>query len=272
MKNSGIVKKYLYKRFPRLQKFWIAFNIKPKFAGWDMITHAELPWNDQHCSDVNRFLTTSAEIKKGFEFCPDVGIDVDNIDGLMWRHYIVTFAVRYALKFFIGKHFTMIEAGVADGISAFFALREAAQICQSREYVMHLYDSWSAMRRQELLTSEYDHIGHYVGLNIERTKKNLDEFKEHTVYHQGYVPESLKMPPLSPQTVNFMHIDINAAIPTKELLDFFWYRLEKNAVILFDDYGWSGYDDMREMIDAFFVSKSGILLKLPTGQAIYFHL
>jgi len=264
-------KRFLYSQFPFLQKFWIYINLKPKFAGWDMVTHAELPWNDRYCRDIDRFRKTNDDIKRQFEFGSDVNVNCDNIDGLLWRHYIVTFSVRYALKFCKSEQFNMVEAGVADGISAFFTLREVSETRRDKHYSMHLYDSWGAMRKKELLATEYESIGNFSELDINRTKRNLSEFHENILYHQGYVPESLDAPLLPPSSVNFMHIDINAAMPTRSLLDFFWSRLAGKAVILFDDYGWAAYKDMREMVDEYFADKSGILLKLPTGQAVYFH-
>jgi len=56
-----------------------------------------------------------------------------------------------------------------------------------------------------------------------------------------------------------------------DALEFFHPRLEKGGVILFDDYGQEKYKDTKNVIDEFIYDKSGMLLKLPTGQAIYFH-
>jgi len=47
-------------------------------------------------------------------------------------------------------------------------------------------------------------------------------------------------------------------------------KLVKGGIILFDDYGWAGYEDTKKAIDSYFSEKSGILMKLPTGQAIYY--
>ena len=116
------------------------------------------------------------------------------------------------------------------------------------------------------------HIGDYSELNINRTKKNLEEFRNCLVFHQGYIPETLHTSPEAPASVDYMHIDINSVIPTQKTLEFFWPRLSKGGVILFDYYGWTGYEEMKDMIDGFFADKPGMLLKLPTGQAVYFHL
>jgi len=39
---------------------------------------------------------------------------------------------------------------------------------------------------------------------------------------------------------------------------------------LFDDYGQEEYKETKKVIDRFFSDKSGLILKLPTSQAIYF--
>lgn len=264
------IKRLIYRQFPSFQKWWISINIQPKrFAGWNMVTHAALPWHDRHCLDLSVFNKAREDIKTQFSFASDLKFNADSIDGLLWRHYIVTFAARYALKFSTDDAFNMVEAGVADGITAFFALREAK--ARRAVFSMHLYDSWGAMRETELLPSESIHAGNYSELNVNRTKKNLTGFWDSLVFHQGYIPESLHVPPEAPQTVHYLHIDINSAIPTRSTLEFFWPRLSKGGVVIFDDYGWTGYEDMKDMIDAFYADKPGILLKLPTGQAIYFH-
>ncbi len=262
---------FLYSRFPELRKWWISINITPKrFAGWNMVSHAALPWDDTYCTDLAVFNKTREDIKEQFEFGIDLKINKETIDGLLWRHYIVAFSVQYALKFSSDESFTMVEAGVADGITAFFALREVQEHRSS--FSMHLYDSWGAMRETELLSSESVHIGDYSELNVNRTRRNLAEFDDHLVFHQGYIPDALYGPPDAPSSVHYMHIDINSAIPTKMALEFFWQRLAGGGVILFDDYGWRGYEEMKDLIDAFLADKPGILQKLPTGQAIYFHI
>jgi len=164
----------------------------------------------------------------------------------------------------------MIEAGVADGITAFFSLRAAREKRRNQPFTMHLYDSWGAMRKEELLYSETGYIGNYGQLNIERAKKNLSEFSDHLIYHAGYLPETLSSLPAPPLSVHYMHIDLNSALPTLRMLEFFWPHMPRGGVILFDDYGWMGYEDTKNIIDEFFAGRDGLLLKLPTGQALYF--
>jgi len=63
---------------------------------------------------------------------------------------------------------------------------------------------------------------------------------------------------------------LNAAKYTLDTLEYFFPRITRGGVILFDDYGDTSYSDTKEIVDKFFSNKSGILMKLPTGQAIYY--
>ena len=53
-------------------------------------------------------------------------------------------------------------------------------------------------------------------------------------------------------------------------LELFFPKLQDRGIILFDDYGAINYLDTRKIIDNFFRDKPGILMELPTGQAIYY--
>ena len=136
---------------------------------------------------------------------------------------------------------------------------------------MHLYDAWEDMKGEGLLESESWHVNLYKKLDIDVTKKNLREFSNNIVYHKGHIPDSLNNKPESPKSIFYLHIDLNSSKPTLAALEFFYPRLVSGGVILFDDYGWDQYEDTKNTIELFFEKKSGILMKLPTGQAIYFH-
>jgi len=241
-----------------------------KFAGWGMRTIHELPWNDEYDGEI--FRKASTDIKKiEFSKGSTTGIDRNNVDTLLWRHWIVSYSIRHAIEFAESINFNFVECGVADGITAFFALRE---ICGHKKtannFSMHLYDAWNQMRKEGLLESELSRVGGYVEISIDRTKRNLTEFKDNVVYHQGYIPESFSMLPEHPNQIIYLHIDLNSANNTLSTLEFFYPRLVRGGVILFDDYGSMAFEDTKKTVDAFFFGKSGILLKFPTGQAIYF--
>lgn len=108
-------------------------------------------------------------------------------------------------------------------------------------------------------------------MDINVTKKNLKKFNEHLIYHQGRIPSLLQEKPDPPNRVLYLHIDLNSSKPTLAVLEFFYPHLVPGSVILLDDYGWDAYEDTKNTIESFFADKDGLLMKLPTAQAIYFH-
>ena len=265
--------KTIYKKIPILQPVFIKiskpfFDFVPKFSGWGMKTGHELPWNDEY--DWSVFRETNEEIKEKFDFSNDgLGMNKKNFDDLMYRHWYVSYCIRHAIEFSDTNEYNFVECGTANGVTAYFALKEIESKIQKSKFLMYLYDAWDSMREEELLKTEMNHVGNYSELNINITKKNLKKFEDKTIYNVGYIPESL-FSEKSPKSVIYIHIDLNSAKPTLATLEFFFPKLIKGGVILFDDYGQEEYIDTKKVIDKFFSNKSGMLLKLPTSQAIYF--
>lgn len=264
---SKIIKVFI----PVNTRIWIRKRLDESagvtFYGWGMKTIHELPWN----SEINNkaFICASQDIKKQFEFSGDDGVSLSSVDGLLWRHWVVSYCARYAVEFTNEDlDIDMVECGTCDGLTAFFALRELQG--SNSKSKMHLYDAWAPMRSDYLLESEQQSVGCYSNISIEHVKKNLSEF-DNIIYHPGYIPESLHLEPQSPKKISFLHIDLNSAGPTIAALEYFFSRLvQKRGIILFDDYGWIEYCNTKKAVDKFFVSKPGILMPLPTGQAIYY--
>ena len=187
----------------------------------------------------------------------------------MWRHWLIHFSIRYVSNSTHSPEYNFVECGVADGMTAFFALREIKRNSKFNKFQMYLYDSWDSMKKEDLLDSEITNVGRYFNLNIERTQKNLLDFKNNTVFHHGYVPDSFSNSS-QPEEIVYLHIDLNSTKPTIDALNFFFPRLLKGGIIIFDDYGNTGYPDTKKQIDEFFKNKPGALMKSPTGQAIFF--
>ena len=275
--NENLIKlgQEIYSKHPALRPFltFIKKNFfnKPKFSGWGMTSIHEPPWlND---NEGKKFLEIHNYIKDNFAFNKKIqGTTKDVMDDLLWRHWIVSYAVKHATKFAKTENYNLVECGVEWGYTAFFALKTLTNNDKKmNSFSMHLYDAWQDMREDELLESEYWHVNLYKNLDIESTKKNLIEFKENLIFHQGYIPDSLMKKPDPPDTIFYLHIDLNSAKPTESALEFFYPRLVAGGVILFDDYGWDAYEDTKNTIENFFEDKPGLLMKIPTGQAIYFH-
>jgi hypothetical protein len=76
------------------------------------------------------------------------------------------------------------------------------------------------------------------------------------------------MPATATGPLAFTHIDLNAAAPTEHVLAHVHERTVPGGVVVFDDYGWRGYEDQRARIDAFYAGRDEEIVALPTGQAV----
>lgn len=266
---------HFYLSHPKLRKFMEIFRdtffpVKPGFTGLALKTSNDPPWFDEPRDSV--FNKTSNDIKK-FKFGSvlSTGIDVHKVDSLLWRHWIVSYATKHALKFAKSESFHFVECGVGDGMSAFYTLREASAFPDIVTLTkLHLYDSWGPMKKEDLLDSEMHNEDRYSELELKVTKDNLREFDNFIIYHKGYIPEVFNQIPKSPESIVYLHIDLNSTKPTIESLNHFFPKLVSGGVILFDDYGWNNHKDTKHAVDNFFQDKLGVLHHLPTGQAIFY--
>lgn len=83
---------------------------------------------------------------------------------------------------------------------------------------------------------------------------------------QGAVPETLDQ--IDSNSFAFAHIDMNCAPPEVAAAEFVWSRFVPGAVMLLDDYAYSGYHSQKLAMDAFARSKDVSILSLPTGQGL----
>ncbi|MCI0558348.1 MAG: hypothetical protein MN733_07620 [Nitrososphaera sp.] len=237
------------------------------FEGWGMTTETLPPWLSPGDSVARDFLKAHEalvrEVAEGrfrISQYDKIKNKEEVLSGYMWRHYIVFWTARYAQSMTGGKH--IVECGVCDGLTVYYAMSAFNKDCNA-----HLYDSWDAMLEEHLLKTEHKHLGDYDYLDIEDTRKNLVGFN--TEFIKGYIPEVFEGRE-KPANVVWLHIDLNASIPTTASLEYFFDEMPSGSICLFDDYGGQAYTDTKKAVDVFFADKQGFLLPLPTGQAIFF--
>jgi len=271
IKNKGRI---FLKKYPKFRPYVDLVRKKPqiipKFSGGGLSTDHEHAWVGEFEGEI--FLKAVEDLKQNFKFPKEYVFNTSKVDGFLWRGWFLSYAVRHAIKFSNPKEYNFADFGAGFGLTSFFALREISGNENIRNrFSMHLYDSWKPMRKEFLLESELSKDGKYGFHSIDWIKHNLNEFEKKLVYHSGFIPDSFKKEPSNPDSLVHLHIDLNSAKPTLATLEMAFPRLVSGGVIVFDDYGWGYYSDTKKVVDDFFHEKSGILLKLPTGQAIYFH-
>lgn len=256
---------------PALQRTLTAANrvlrVRPpvRFDGWGMTTTHEPPWTT---GEDDRVFRESLRLAGSLTFTGEAGITAGTVDTLAWRHWVVSFAARCAAATRDDGVVEAVECGVADGTTAFFALRELESLVEPDRIRFHLYDAWDAIPAASVLPSEQFQAGRYRDLSRALTERNLASFAERLVWHIGYLPESLDAEPSPPERIAFVHIDLNASQPTKAVCERLWPSVVPGGVMLFDDYGWLGFEDTKRVVDEFAHASGGLLLKLPTAQAL----
>jgi len=179
---------------------------------------------------------------------------------------VVFWSARYASQATTSPVKHLVECGVCDGLTAYYAM---SAVKQSWRFKAFLYDAWEGMKAEFLLESEKAAAGAYSYLSLDATKRNLRPFDDDVVFIKGFIPDSFQHASL-PSEIAWLHIDLNSAPPTAAALTALFDSISSGGVILFDDYGWPGWHDTKVAIDRFFDGKRGILLPMPTGQAIFF--
>jgi O-methyltransferase len=265
---------------PGTQALWVGLNKalgregRPEFSGWGMITESLPPWHNGGGDDLARaFAAVNADViarvgagtLKLSQF-NDVQDKTRRLRELMWRHYIVFWSARYAAKTTASPIKNLVECGVCDGLTAYFAM---SGVKGHEPFKAFLYDAWEGMKAEYLLDSERGAVGSYSYLSLENTKQNLAAFEREAVFVKGFIPQSFEIAPIPPD-IAWLHVDLNASLPTTAALETLFDKLLPGGVVLFDDYGWGGYQETKAAIDVFFAGERGVLLPMPTGQAIFF--
>jgi hypothetical protein len=83
---------------------------------------------------------------------------------------------------------------------------------------------------------------------------------------KGVVPESFSV--TAPRRIAFMHIDMNSSKSEIAALDALFDRVVPGGLVVFDDYGWTGYRAQQLAEEAWARDCGHRILELPTGQGL----
>ncbi len=269
-----IYRLYLQIFFPKK----ISHVFKPRFSGWGMATSNYVPWDINKNIFFKEFIRVDEELSSlvktnnfalsQFQYMFPNKNTFTFLNDLRWRHYIVYTSVSLAIKKTINENVNLVECGVCDGLTIYYALKSI--IFQKRKYNAYLYDAWTGMDNSILSDSEKRFEDEYNFLELKKTKENLSIFTGDSIYfNKGFIPESFAKYK-KPEKINWLHIDLNSFKATINTLDHFWPEIEDGGVVLFDDYALIGYEDTKKAIDEWINEKVGELtfFQYPTGQAI----
>lgn len=178
--------------------------------------------------------------------------------GVIWRTYILAWAAKNVISRKIPGDF--VECACYKGTSARIICDYVDFGKQDKHYYLYdLFEHDTDMSHHSM-PEHSDTLFHTV-------KNRFIDFSNVTIT-QGFVPEILNE--VSPQTISFMHIDLNSAAAEIGALELLFDRLSPGGILILDDYGWLGYREQKLAEDSWLAERGYEVLELPTGQGLVF--
>lgn len=180
---------------------------------------------------------------------------------IQWRAHVVTWAAQNGLS--IEGDF--VECGVNKGAMA-RTIQEYTQL-QGTQRKFWLLDTYSGLAESYLTEAEKRRGDAHWGYEecFEAVQKTFAPYPN-VVLVRGEVPGTL--PQVTCERVAYLGIDLNCTAPEIAAAAYFWDKLSKGAIVVLDDYGWSGHLEQKLAFDQFARERGVEILALPTGQGI----
>ncbi len=181
-----------------------------------------------------------------------------------WRVWLLVRCARQAAA--VAGAGAFAEFGVYRGATAYMVLSQLGPALGERP--LYLFDTFSGIPSDRLTPGEVEAglEGTLADTSVEEVRRLLEPWAANVRLVAGDVLETLPATETGP--LAWAHLDLNAAAPTRAALDYVYPRLVRSGVVVFDDYGWRGYEAQRVAIDDFLIDKPETLVPLPTGQAL----
>ena len=161
------------------------------------------------------------------------------------------------------------ECGVYKGGTAYL-IADTLMKCSENKKELHLFDTFSGMPK----TANEDDSHHIEGDFKDTTLNDVKEYLQKfycAIFHYGIIPETFEG--LGNKKFSFVHIDVDIYQSVKDCCDFFYDRLIKGGIIIFDDYGFRGYEKAaKKAVDEFFSDKQEKPVAFRTGQCFVIKL
>lgn len=177
---------------------------------------------------------------------------------IAWRHYVLAWTAKSVMSRQIPGDF--VECACYKGTSARIVCDYVDFLNSDKTY--YLYDLF------EHDESNVHHAMPEHGARLfETVRERFADFSNVKVT-RGRVPEVLD--DISPESISFLHIDLNNAPAEIGALERLFDRLSSGGILILDDYGWQGYRAQKEAEDPWLAARGYQVLELPTGQGLVF--
>jgi hypothetical protein len=183
-----------------------------------------------------------------------------------WRVYLPCWAATVASRL----EGDFVECGVDTGMCS-RAVCSYVGFERFRDRTFYLLDTFEGFPAEQLTPGERAadlaaHYDQYYGDTYELVRANFHAYPN-VVLVKGRVPDTLAQ--VASEKVAYLMIDMNAVVPERAAMDYFWDKLVPGAPVVFDDYGYApGHEEQKVALDDFARGKGCEIFSLPSGQAL----
>jgi len=157
------------------------------------------------------------------------------------------------------------ECGVYKGGTAYL-ISLILKDNSNHQKTLHLFDTFSGMPKSANEDKSHHKEGDYQDTSVEAVKDFLSDYS-FVEFHPGLIPDTFEA--VTNKKFAFVHIDVDIYQSIKDCCEFFYERMTKGGIMIFDDYGFQGYElAAKKAVDDFFIEKSEIPITLRNGQCL----
>ncbi len=136
----------------------------------------------------------------------------------------------------------------------------------NHQKTLHLFDTFSGMPKSANEDKSHHKEGDYQDTSVEAVKDFLSDYS-FVEFHPGLIPDTFEA--VTNKKFAFVHIDVDIYQSIKDCCEFFYERMTKGGIMIFDDYAFQGYElAAKKAVDDFFIGKSEIPITLRNGQCL----
>lgn len=187
----------------------------------------------------------------------------EGVPDIRWRAHVCCWAAKNALS--IPGDF--VECGVHTGLLSLTVAYFLGFAALDRTF--WLFDTFAGIPLERVSTEEKAHASM---LNdalyfdcFEAVGKNFAPFPNARLV-RGILPDSLAEAQM--EQIAYLSMDLNNAAAEIATIEHLWPKLSPGAMVVLDDYAFSGYETQFRAWNDFAQSKDRMILTLPTGQGI----
>lgn len=174
---------------------------------------------------------------------------------------------RLFILYQLAKHVKTLEGSFAEvGVYKGGTARLIYNTPDSWFMYYHLFDTFEGMPETDP-TKDLHRKGDFKDTSLEVVSKLFENEQGEVRFHKGFFPTSADA--LSERCeYSLVHVDCDIYKSVKDCCEFFYPRMIKGGVIIFDDYGFPTCPGAKKAVDEFVETIREGLIYLPTGQSM----